>query len=812
DWAEYLDAVEQADRLIGEGLQALEKSGVSDRTIVFFMGDHGPGFQRGKMAVTDFGLHVPLAVMGPGIPSGRTTDALLSEIDLMPTLLQLLGLPCPAPMHGVSVAPLLRGDCATTPRKHIIGEIHHGAQSHDDGMQERSIYDGRYRLIYREGVEKPRDMNADLWQWKTWGNRTYDETVHHKDEFPQAYALLQQLHPQKLGGRPPQYELYDVANDPFELHDLASRPEHATTVSRLHASLVEWATQTDDRYLAFRDRDLMADTWVATDALDRTLPIHEACGSPRADRSVGIFYFLWHGSHGTQGPFDVAKILAANPSEPAWGPRGAFHHWGEPELGYYLADDPAVMRRHASMLADAGVDVAVIDVTNSFTYGKQFDVLCQTWLAMRREGNATPQVAFLAHSRQTKTVTQLYETIYAKGKYRELWFPWHGKPLMMASREGLSDEIQNFFTFRESWAWQTEWFGDGRDKWPWIDNSPQGFGWHEKDVPEQMPVAVAGHPVFNLGRSHNRGTQPKESQLTTDRGVYFQQQWDRALQVDPQFVFVTGWNEWVAQRFIKPDHGGPNTMIGRPIAAGDTYFVDQYNREFSRDIEPMRDGHGDNYYYQLVDNIRRFKGVRPLPESSPPKTIRIDGEFSDWSDVMPEYRDTIGDTTDRNHRGWGDAGPYIDRSGRNDFVALKATHDGPSVYFFAETRHDITRPVGDHWMLLWIDADRNPQTGWRGYDYVINRDIDPSGKSSIEKLTADAKTVRVGDAAFAVRGNRLELALPRDRVAKSATVAFDFHWTDNMPHPIDVADFSTGSDHAPNRRFNYRYAPTSAKP
>lgn len=249
DWAEYLDAIQQADQLVGEGLDALRQSGQLDRTIIVFMGDHGPCFQRGKMAVGDFGLHVPLAIAGPGIPGDRVSDALVSEIDLMPTLLELLGLACPEPMHGMSFAPLLCGASDETPRRWIVGELHHGAQSHDDGMQERSIYDGRYRLIYREGAGKPRDMNADLWQWPQWGNRTYDETIRCKDEFPRAYALLCELHPQALGGMPPEFELYDVQNDPFELENLAAQPEHRETLERLRQALADWARQTGDTFI-----------------------------------------------------------------------------------------------------------------------------------------------------------------------------------------------------------------------------------------------------------------------------------------------------------------------------------------------------------------------------------------------------------------------------------------------------------------------------------------------------------------------------------------------------------------------------------
>jgi hypothetical protein len=91
--------------------------------------------------------------------------------------------------------------------------------------------------------------------------------------------------------------------------------------------------------------DRFSDTWVATDALGRTVSTNEQVGSPRKDKFVGIFYFLWQGEHGLDGPFDITKILVKDPDamkkpeSPLWGPQGTFHHWGEPLFGYYLSDD-----------------------------------------------------------------------------------------------------------------------------------------------------------------------------------------------------------------------------------------------------------------------------------------------------------------------------------------------------------------------------------------------------------------------------------------------------------------------------------------
>ncbi|MBW3622235.1 MAG: hypothetical protein KY468_02365, partial [Armatimonadetes bacterium] len=131
--------------------------------------------------------------------------------------------------------------------------------------------------------------------------------------------------------------------------------------------------------------DTAPDTWAATDALGRSLPSHGEAGPPRRKKFVGIFYFLWLGEHGTDGPYDVSKILAkdpkaiTDPNHPLWGPMHAFHHWGEPLFGYYLSDDEWVIRKHAQMLSDAGVDTLIFDVTNGSTYPEMYRTLCRVF-------------------------------------------------------------------------------------------------------------------------------------------------------------------------------------------------------------------------------------------------------------------------------------------------------------------------------------------------------------------------------------------------------------------------------------------------
>jgi N-sulfoglucosamine sulfohydrolase len=249
DWAEYLDCIEGADNWVGDALAAVENTGGMDNTIVLLLGDHGPAFQRGKMTLYDLGLRVPLAIMGPGIRAGEVCDEPVSEIDLMPTILDYLGIKRPAVEHGRSLMPILRGDEGASGHDYIFAEIHHLAVETEGCMQERSVYDGRYHLIYRENLDRGRAVNADIWQWNTWLNRTWDETIAQKDRFPELYEMICQQDPLRLGGRPPQFELYDTRMDPHEMNDLAGSAEHQAEFDRLREALRDWAEETEDNYI-----------------------------------------------------------------------------------------------------------------------------------------------------------------------------------------------------------------------------------------------------------------------------------------------------------------------------------------------------------------------------------------------------------------------------------------------------------------------------------------------------------------------------------------------------------------------------------
>ena len=247
DWAEYLAAIEEADQFVGEGLEALRASGQETNTIVVFFGDHGPTFQHGKMTLYDLGLRTPLIIRVPWLKGGARADVLASSLDLTPTLLDLAGLEPLPKTHGVSLKGALEGKADVRGHEFIFAEISNRGPLPNDGMQERSVFDGRWKLIYREKVEAGwRQVNADSKVWKLWGNRTYDETVKRKEKFPEPYRILAEMDPQSLGGKVPRLEFFDLKSDPDEMRNLVADPGHRAELARLYNALRQWVKDTKD--------------------------------------------------------------------------------------------------------------------------------------------------------------------------------------------------------------------------------------------------------------------------------------------------------------------------------------------------------------------------------------------------------------------------------------------------------------------------------------------------------------------------------------------------------------------------------------
>ncbi len=409
----------------------------------------------------------------------------------------------------------------------------------------------------------------------------------------------------------------------------------------------------------------------------------------------------------------------------------------------------------------------------------------------------------MVNTRARETAEEIYHRLYEPQLYPELWFHWQGKPLLICDPAAATDELKKFFTLRGAhWPFTLT---NTPYAWHWEATYPQPYGFTDDETkPEQVNVSVAQNLRADNGLVENMSSGDARGRSFHDHrqnlapgsvlpGYNFQEQWQRALALQPPFVMVTGWNEWIAGRWIRP---------GQPIV-----FVDQYNEEFSRDIEPMQGGHGDNYYWQLIANVRRYKGAPALPEASPPKTISLTTGFDQWRDVQPEYRDHVGETEPRDSDGVAGT-HYTNYSGRNDFSLLKVSRDDTNLYFYAQTVQPITPSTGSNWMWLLLDTDQNAATGWAGYDFIVNRTMNADGSTWLEKNRGGWNWQKVAPVKLVVRGNELQLAIPRSALGiagRARPVHLDFKWADNLQHPGDVMDFYLSGDVAPDARFNYRY-------
>lgn len=637
-------------------------------------------------------------------------------------------------------------------------------------------------------------------------------------------------------------------------------------------------------------RDLYSDTWFGVDALERATPSFEEVGPVKNDqrRVVGIFYITWHTQNLAKLPNpytgDVTKVLNEAPEarldakHPAWHDIWSMH-WGEPETGYFLSQDEYVIRKDMSELADAGVDVIILDVTNAVHYWDEWEVLFNTMEKMKAEGNRVPKFCFWSFNGNSITVVQrLYEAYYKQGRFSDLWFYWDGKPLLLYNStpdvdanginrksenpnfdpdaktnpqnphygdpeyteeyyQDYTKDVKNFFTLRCMWWGYYKW--NGKRYIGTEDNWSFGYDLGDKDVKKMKPeelvslhngvreeaaVTPAQHPSSLIGKSWTRKNgEPKLNEYDLPEptyvpwldkvvehpegyGIYYQDRWDEALAANPQFLYLNDWNEWTAGRYTTPDTLKAMNFMRRGDKA-QYFFVDQYNAEFNRCIQPMKGGYTDNYYMQTVNNIRRYKGVRPTPVNQGYVSVAeglAQNALSAWDAVQVEYRDAIGDVAHRDAIGYGSE-HYVDTTGRNDITTCKVGVDKDNLYFYAETQDAWTPSSDPNWALLFINADQDYKTGWYGYDYLINKNVVDNSKTIICRWNG-SDWEEIERLNYAVQDNRLVVVVPRKLVgATEDTINLDYKWSDNPTELVDPISLCVAGDTAPNRRFNYRF-------
>ena len=229
DMAQFMGSARSLDDAIGRVLAALAQGSAND-TLVIATTDHGIAFPGMKCTLTDHGLGVHLILRWlpgkmPGDPApftgGQVVDAMVSHLDIYPTLCELLGLAEPGWLQGRSLLPLLRGE-AQTLHEELFGEVtYHAAYE-----PMRSVRTARWKYIRRFGGPR--------------------RVLPNTDDSPSKTALLAR----GWGETPlPVEQLFDLAFDPNEAHNLAGDAAHAGPLAEMRSRLERWMHDTHDPLL-----------------------------------------------------------------------------------------------------------------------------------------------------------------------------------------------------------------------------------------------------------------------------------------------------------------------------------------------------------------------------------------------------------------------------------------------------------------------------------------------------------------------------------------------------------------------------------
>ena len=539
----------------------------------------------------------------------------------------------------------------------------------------------------------------------------------------------------------------------------------------------------------------------------------------KENRDVGIFFFLWLGQpfgdniYNNRELFEkygVSKVLLESDSI---CPEGQPYFWDEPLWGYYNSADEWVIRKQIELLTLAGVDFLVFDTTNTLTYSAVYKRIMKVISEYRSEGWDAPQVAFYTHSRSIQTINNLYNECYSQNIYPDSWYRVDGKPMIIGYQsaamdiaearsrsdkeyepEELSKEIRDFFTIREA-------------RWPNDEVRENSFPYTEWQYPQpmngnMMSVSVATHPMVpfsfslthenwcNWGRGYNVKTG-KNIHEDILEGTFFQSGWDTVLKNDPELVFVTGWNEWIA---FKSAYGGEYMLC------------DNVDLEYSRDIEMMKGGYNDAYFIQLIQNIRAYKsesfdGYYVEPEA---KTIDIYAGPDQWRDIAAVYRDIGRDNIKRDSYGSSKVVRYTADPKRNNLQEIKIAFDANAIYFMIRAEDDITPPSGENWMNLLIGTGTPSLKGWEGYEYIINRERN-GNTAKIEKLANDFGKMECAEAEFVLSGNLFQMKIPRSAVGLTDINSFYFKVADGVDNISDIMSYYVSGSSLPMGRLSYQY-------
>ncbi len=510
-------------------------------------------------------------------------------------------------------------------------------------------------------------------------------------------------------------------------------------------------------------------------------------------RDVGMFYFLWHGDS-SKTTYNNEEILKTDP-ETFWNPdirTNEFHYWGEPLYGYYSSWDRWVVTRHIEMFLAADIDYLVIDMTNVYAYKSAYTTLFNVLEQFRNAGWDVPKVTFYTNSSSELVMKNLYNDIYSKNRWKELWYcPSGEKPMIIGKLDGSAKGDTAFLDFFDLRASQ----------WPNEDYRADGIPWMEWTYPQPIHsgfvnVSVAQHVnlpfsdsilnrKLNWGRGYNQNTK-QNVEADSRRGTNFQSQWDTVLARRDQIqnVFVTGWNEWVAQK-LKIN--------------GKVWFVDCAVEEFSRDIEPMKGGYEDSFYLQLCDNIRRLKATSGDIKKPAQKTIDLTAPLTQWNSVRTSYMALTQHSVSRTSSSVDGKIQYKKSAPRNNIQQIKLANDSSYLYLMIRCANEMTGVNDADFMNLYLGIGDLELKGWNGYKFVLS-----CGDRTLYALDSKGNRTKVADVAVTLSGYSLQASVSLSALHASGAEGLYFKLCDQFTS-TDIMDTYDEGKCLPMGRLSYYY-------
>ena len=236
--AQYHQSVARMDRGAGSLIEMLKQLGKYDDTLILYLSDNGAAFPESKTTLYEAGMRLPLIVKPPAgepLPAGGACDALVSWVDLAPTLLDFAGVEAdPGQFHGSSFRRALGGDLTGRPEEIYASHSMHQVSQY---YPMRVICTDRHKFIWNIAHPLTYTIPGDVWESASWQGVLRSGRGRFGPRSVEAY-----LHR-------PRYELYDLAADPLETRNLAGEAEYAELMEEFCEKLRRFQQRTNDPWL-----------------------------------------------------------------------------------------------------------------------------------------------------------------------------------------------------------------------------------------------------------------------------------------------------------------------------------------------------------------------------------------------------------------------------------------------------------------------------------------------------------------------------------------------------------------------------------